>query len=118
MMPVPVEKPSVERIPRPGRYRHFKGGEYELVTVARHSESEMLLVVYHQADHPQELWVRPVEMFLEELEIDGVSRARFELTGPRRDERPGLWSRIAGALAVLRGRSATGPASSGAHLSF
>ncbi len=50
--------------PAPGRYRHFKGGEYEVQGVVRHSETEDVLVLYRPAEGAQ-LWVRPLAMFVE-----------------------------------------------------
>ena len=62
----------------PGRYRHYKGGEYEVVGAARHSETLEALVVYRPLYNASGLWVRPHGMFFGEVEIDGVRRARFE----------------------------------------
>lgn len=58
-----------------GRYRHFKGGVYDLVDIARHSETGEELVVYRSASG--ELWVRPRAMFFEVVEVDGTSVPRF-----------------------------------------
>lgn len=49
--------------PAPGRYRHFKGREYELLVVARHSETEEWFAVYRSVEDPDATWVRPLEMF-------------------------------------------------------
>ena len=65
--------------PRPGRYRHYKGGEYEVLGVATHSESEERLVVYRPLYGAGELWVRPLAMFIESVEVDGQSVPRFSL---------------------------------------
>ena len=65
----------------PGRYRHYKGGEYELVGVARHSETLEPLVVYRPLYNASGLWVRPHAMFFEDVVIDGVRRPRFERLG-------------------------------------
>lgn len=66
-----------DSLPAPGRYRHFKGGEYEVVGAVRHSETEEILVLYRPLTGAQ-LWVRPVVMFTEEVDgPDGrVSRFR------------------------------------------
>ncbi|MEQ8855958.1 DUF1653 domain-containing protein [Gimesia sp.] len=65
-----------------GRYRHYKGNDYLVIGVARHSETEEEMVVY-SADYGQfGLWVRPKEMFLEKVEIDGRVIPRFQFIGP------------------------------------
>ena len=61
----------------PGRYRHYKGGEYELVGVARHSETLEPLVVYRPLYNATGLWARPYDMFFGELEVDGRVQQRF-----------------------------------------
>ncbi|HEU4808615.1 MAG TPA: DUF1653 domain-containing protein [Homoserinimonas sp.] len=58
-----------------GSYRHFKGGQYEVIGVARHSETEEELVVYSSASG--EWWVRPKEMFLGSTVVDGQEVRRF-----------------------------------------
>jgi hypothetical protein len=65
--------------PRPGRYRHFKGGEYEVLGVARHSEDLEDMVVYRPLYNDTGLWVRPVSMFLEKVEREGRLVPRFAL---------------------------------------
>ncbi len=63
-----------------GKYRHYKGKEYEVLGVARHSETLEELVVYkalYQTDG-NNLWVRPLKMFTEEITIDGITLKRFE----------------------------------------
>lgn len=61
-----------------GQYRHFKGGRYEVLGVVRSSETLEPLVLYRPLDSHIGLWVRPYAMFVEHVEVDGVSRARFE----------------------------------------
>ncbi|MDB5308622.1 MAG: hypothetical protein JWO38_2824 [Gemmataceae bacterium] len=68
--------------PVPGRYRHFKGGEYEVVGVARHSETHEQMVVYRPLYNDTGLWVRPVEMFLEPVAYQGQTVPRFTYLGP------------------------------------
>lgn len=68
--------------PAPGRYRHFKGGEYEVVGVARHSETDERLVVYRPLYGEGGLWVRPAAMFLEPVEHAGRTVPRFTFLGP------------------------------------
>ena len=60
-----------------GRYRHYKGGEYELIGVARHSETLQPLVVYRPLYNATGWWVRPHAMFFETDVIEGVTRPRF-----------------------------------------
>ena len=66
---------------RPGRYRHFKGKEYEVLGVARHSETEEELVVYRALYGDFSLWVRPVSMWNETVERDGKTFRRFTYIG-------------------------------------
>ncbi|CAN7203841.1 DUF1653 domain-containing protein [Rhizobacter sp. LjRoot28] len=61
-----------------GRYRHYKGGEYEVFGVARHSETEEPLVIYRPLYDESGWWVRPHGMFFEDVLVDGVLRPRFE----------------------------------------
>ena len=63
--------------PRSGRYRHYKGGEYEVIGVARHSETHEPLVVYRPLYNRSGWWVRPHGMFFGAVCIDGVVRPRF-----------------------------------------
>ena len=63
--------------PRPGRYRHYKGNEYEVVGTARHSETEEPLVVYRTLYGEFSLWVLPLAMFMETVEIEGRTVPRF-----------------------------------------
>lgn len=64
-----------------GRYRHFKGNEYVVLGVARHSETDEEMVVYRQDYGDRGLWVRPKSMFLESVEFAGRTVARFEYVG-------------------------------------
>ncbi|MEN9629127.1 MAG: hypothetical protein RJA10_2354 [Pseudomonadota bacterium] len=64
-----------------GRYRHYKGGEYEVVGVARHSESTEPMVVYRPLYDDSGWWVRPHAMFFEDIEIDGRRQPRFRRIG-------------------------------------
>ena len=61
----------------PGRYRHYKGNDYEVIGVARHSETLEALVVYRPLYNDSGLWVRPYAVFIETVVIDGQSRPRF-----------------------------------------
>ena len=62
-----------------GRYRHYKGGEYEVIGVARHSETHEPLVVYRPLYNASGWWVRPHAMFFETVTIEGVVQPRFTL---------------------------------------
>jgi len=70
--------------PTPGTYRHYKGNLYEVVDVATHSETEERLVVYRALYGESGLWVRPLAMFTETVEVDGESVPRFASV----DEKP------------------------------
>ena len=74
---------ELESMPiQPGRYRHYKGREYEVIGVARHSETEEELVVYRTCYGNFDLWVRPKTMFLEPVAVNGTMQPRFEYIGP------------------------------------
>ena len=66
---------------KPGRYRHFKGKEYEVLGVARHSETQEEMVVYRALYGDFGLWVRPVSMWNETVERDGKTFRRFTYIG-------------------------------------
>ena len=66
---------------RPGRYRHFKGGEYEVVCIARHSETSEEMVVYRALYGDGGLWVRPLSMWEENVTRDGRTCPRFTYIG-------------------------------------
>ncbi len=67
---------------KPGRYRHFKGQEYEVIGVARDSETMQQMVVYRALYGERGLWVRSAEMFSGIVERDGAAVRCFELIGP------------------------------------
>ena len=66
----------------PGRYRHYKGNDYSVVGVARHSETLEEFVVYRQEYGDRGLWVRPMQMFLEMVKVDGNDVPRFRKLEP------------------------------------
>lgn len=66
---------------KPGRYRHFKGGEYQVIGLAKHSETGEPMVVYRALYGEGGLWVRPEAMFLDTMERDGKNYKRFEYIG-------------------------------------
>lgn len=70
-----------EELIRPGRYRHFKGGEYEVLYVAAHSETLEPMVVYRALYGERGVWVRPASMWNETVEQDGVMHQRFTYMG-------------------------------------
>jgi hypothetical protein len=65
----------------PGRYRHYKGKEYSVIGVARHSETQEELVVYRQEYGDLGLWVRPKQLFLETVKVGEQVVPRFLYTG-------------------------------------
>ena len=69
------ELPSIQL----GRYRHYKGGEYEVLSVVRHSESLEPMVLYRPLYNSSGYWVRPFGMFLELVEYEGQRQPRFDL---------------------------------------
>ncbi len=66
----------------PGRYRHYKGQDYAVISLARHSETNEWLVVYRTLYGDFSWWVRPLEMFTGEVSIDGAVMPRFSYLGP------------------------------------
>ena len=64
-----------------GKYRHFKGNEYELIDIALHSETMEPMVVYRALYGEQGLWVRPASMWNEIVEKDGYNGPRFQYIG-------------------------------------
>ena len=66
---------------RPGRYRHFKGNEYEVLGTARHSETLEPMVVYRAFYGEGGLWVRPAAMWSETVQRDGYCGPRFQYIG-------------------------------------
>jgi hypothetical protein len=61
-----------------GRYRHYKGQEYEVIGVATHSETEEEFVVYRALYGERNLWIRPLSMFLEPVVVNGHPVPRFQ----------------------------------------
>ena len=66
---------------KPGRYRHYKGHDYQVIGLATHSETEEVLVVYYPLYGDRALWVRPLSMFIETVEKDGEVIPRFAWVG-------------------------------------
>lgn len=68
--------------PKPGLYKHYKrGGDYTVVDTVYHSETEELLVLYRAEYGERKLWVRPLEMFVETVDVDGKRVPRFAYVG-------------------------------------
>lgn len=74
--------PPLPAVPLPGRYRHYKGGQYQVLGLARHSETLEPLVVYQALYGERGLWVRPAAMWTETVTFNGQSVPRFALIGP------------------------------------
>ena len=74
------EEGTMEEI-KIGRYRHFKGMEYEVIGIANHSETLEKMVVYRALYGNREIWVRPIEMWNETVERDGKVFQRFTYIG-------------------------------------
>ena len=68
-----------------GRYRHYKGGEYEVLGMVRHSETLEPLVLYRPLYNDSGWWVRPFALFVEQIEIDGRLQPRFAALGEMTD---------------------------------
>nr|WP_320010444.1 DUF1653 domain-containing protein [uncultured Desulfobulbus sp.] len=62
-----------------GRYRHYKGGDYEVLGVVRHSETLEPLVLYRPMYNETGLWVRPYTMFTEWVDCEGQHKPRFSM---------------------------------------
>jgi hypothetical protein len=69
--------PPLEETPT-GLYRHYKGGMYEVIGTARHSETLETMTVYRALYGAHGLWVRPAAMFTEQVVIDGMLQPRFQ----------------------------------------
>ena len=67
---------------KPGKYRHFKGNEYELIGIASHSETLEPMAVYRALYGEEGLWVRPLAMWTEQVRRDGYQGPRFQYVGP------------------------------------
>jgi len=77
-------KPDTEALP-PGRYRHFKGRDYQVLGLATHSETNETLVVYRCLYGNYDLWVRPLGLFTEQVKVGDETVPRFRYLGPDAD---------------------------------
>lgn len=75
---------------KPGRYRHYKGKDYQVLEVATHSETGEAMVVYRCLYGDYSLWVRPLSMFTESVEVAGETVPRFAYVEPM--EKDHLWA--------------------------
>ena len=66
-----------------GIYEHYKGNQYKVIDIARHSETDELLVLYSPMYGDKSLWVRPFSMFFEKVIVDGLQVPRFKYVGDR-----------------------------------
>ena len=64
-----------------GKYRHFKGNEYEVLFIGKHSETQEEMVVYRALYDDKEIWVRPASMWNEEITLNGKTLPRFTYIG-------------------------------------
>ena len=64
-----------------GKYEHYKGGQYEVLGIAKHSETMEEFVVYKALYNEGKLWIRPLKMFMEEVEFGGKKVPRFKYIG-------------------------------------
>ena len=75
--------PPLPAEPRPGLYHHYKGNDYRVLGLARHSETQEVVVVYQALYGERGLWVRPATMFSETVLHDGQRVPRFAFAGPK-----------------------------------
>lgn len=73
--------PPLPAEPKPGLYRHYKGNDYRVIGLARHSETLEPMAVYEALYGEGGLWVRPAAMFAETVEVEGRSMKRFMRVG-------------------------------------
>ena len=66
---------------KPGRYRHFKGGEYQVLHIAKHSETLEPMVVYQALYGEKDIWVRPLNIFVQTVAQNGKTVSRFTYLG-------------------------------------
>lgn len=80
--PLPPLSPLAKTVEINGLYEHYKGFRYKVITVARHSETLEELIVYQALYGEEGIWVRPLAMFLEDIEVNGQLQPRFKRINP------------------------------------
>lgn len=63
------------------RYRHYKGNEYRVLHIARHTETGEEFVIYQDVSAPEKIWARSLAMFIEDVEVNGAKMPRFAYSG-------------------------------------
>jgi hypothetical protein len=76
---LPCFSPLAKSITKASLYEHYKGLRYKILGIARHSETLEELVVYQALYGEGDIWVRPLAMFLEDVQVDGKRQPRFKL---------------------------------------
>jgi hypothetical protein len=66
-----------------GIYEHYKGNRYEVIDTVRHSETEELMVLYRPLYGDENLWVRPYDMFFEDVTVKNITTPRFKYIGEK-----------------------------------
>tara|TARA_B100001109_G_scaffold67935_1_gene55349 strand:- start:25059 stop:25364 length:306 start_codon:yes stop_codon:yes gene_type:complete len=82
--PIKPQQPTIT----PGIYRHYKGNDYQVLGLVRHSETEEYLVLYKTLYGDYSSWVRPYSMFVDEVEVDGHKQPRFRLQEATEEVQP------------------------------
>jgi hypothetical protein len=99
---VPTSETLCPKDLRPGRYRHFKGQEYEVLSIARHSETAEWYAVYCAVAEPDSVWVRPARMFTETVQGPNGSRKRFEPSEPKSEPLHLVVSKVRAVVSAMR----------------
>ena len=74
---------KTEKTIKRGIYKHYKGNLYEVLSTGRHSETEEWMVIYRTLYDDGSIWIRPYEMFIEDIKINGETLARFTYMGKK-----------------------------------
>jgi len=76
-----------------GLYKHFKGGLYQVLAIARHEETYKPLVIYQALYGDYRIWARDLDVFIEEIKVDGKRKPRFEFVGENMTNLPAIEDR-------------------------